>query len=66
MYLNLKGTSISELPDKIVDLHSLEMLDLRDTEVVELPSSIVKLTRLVHLFVDEEVTFPDGIARSKH
>jgi disease resistance protein RPM1 len=62
-YLNLRERQISELPQQIGDLWCLEMLDLRYTKVFELPASIVNLKKLVHLFVDSEVKFPDGIAK---
>jgi disease resistance protein RPM1 len=62
-YLNLRRTCVTELPRGIGDLCCLEMLDLRVTNVRELPDSVVNLKQLVHLFVDDNVKFPDGIAK---
>ncbi|XP_047043192.1 disease resistance protein RGA5-like [Lolium rigidum] len=62
-YLNLRGTRVSELPQRIGDLWCLEMLDLRGTSVRELPASVVNLKKLVHLLVNFTVKFPDGIAK---
>ena len=62
-YLNLKGTEISKLPEQIGRLGCLEFLDLRGTRVGELPVSIVNLRKLMHLLVEVDVKFPDGIAK---
>jgi disease resistance protein RPM1 len=62
-YLNLSGTTVRELPQRIGDLRFLEMLNLRHTGVRELPASIVNLNKLVHLFVEHMVKFPDGISK---
>ncbi|XP_047043191.1 disease resistance protein RGA5-like [Lolium rigidum] len=62
-YLNLRGTRVSKLPQRIGDLWCLEMLDLRGTSVRELPASVVNLKKLVHLLVNFTVKFPDGIAK---
>ncbi|PNT69729.1 hypothetical protein BRADI_3g60453v3 [Brachypodium distachyon] len=61
-YLNLRMTSISELPEQIGHVRCLELLDLRDSLVRELPAAIVNLLKLSHLLVDSEVKLPDGIA----
>ncbi|KAM3223273.1 hypothetical protein ACQJBY_056927 [Aegilops geniculata] len=62
-YLNLKRTGISKLPERICRLGCLEVLDLRATSVKELPTSIVNLRKLMHLLVNNDVKFPDGIAK---
>jgi len=62
-YLNLKGTKIRKLPEQIGRLGCLRMLDLRKTYLKELPASIVNLRKLSHLLVDNNVKFPDGIAK---
>ncbi|VAI63766.1 unnamed protein product [Triticum turgidum subsp. durum] len=62
-YLNLKGTEISELPAQIGRLGCLEFLDLRGTRVGELPASVVNLGKLMHLLVEVDVKFPDGIVK---
>ncbi|XP_044953640.1 disease resistance protein RGA5-like [Hordeum vulgare subsp. vulgare] len=62
-YLNLRQVGVSELPKEIKHLQCLEMLDLRDTNVRELPTVIVNLGSLVHLLVDNCVTFPDGVSK---
>uniref|UniRef100_A0A453Q705 Disease resistance protein RPM1 n=1 Tax=Aegilops tauschii subsp. strangulata TaxID=200361 RepID=A0A453Q705_AEGTS len=62
-YLNLEGTYISKLPEQIGRLGCLEVLDLRMTSVLELPASIVNLRKLMHLLVNNDVKFPDGIAK---
>ncbi|VAI63382.1 unnamed protein product [Triticum turgidum subsp. durum] len=63
-YLSLHGArEVSKLPEEIVHLWCLEILDLGGTSVCELPSSIVKLKRLVHLFVNQNVTLPCGISK---
>ncbi|VAI63682.1 unnamed protein product [Triticum turgidum subsp. durum] len=62
-YLNVEGTKISKLPEQIGRLGCLEILDLSDTRVGELPASIVNLGKLMHLLVDHDVKFPDGIAK---
>ncbi|XP_048537094.1 disease resistance protein RGA5-like [Triticum urartu] len=62
-YLNLKRTGISKLPEQIGRLGCLEVLDLRETSIRELPASIVNLRKLVHLLVERDVKFPDGIGK---
>lgn len=62
-YLSLRQLGVSELPEEIKHLQCLEMLDLRDTNVRELPATIVHLGSLVHLLVDNCVTFPDGVSK---
>nr|UBY07615.1 NBS-LRR disease resistance protein [Dasypyrum villosum] len=62
-YLNLRRTKISKLPEQIGHLGCLEVLDLRGTLVKELPASIVNLGKLMHLLVNDDVKFPDGIAK---
>uniref|UniRef100_R7W3I2 Disease resistance protein RGA2 n=1 Tax=Aegilops tauschii TaxID=37682 RepID=R7W3I2_AEGTA len=62
-YLNLRHLGVSELPEQIKHLQCLETLDLRDTNVRELPRAVVNLISLVHLLVDNGVTFPDGVLK---
>uniref|UniRef100_A0A453Q7A8 Uncharacterized protein n=1 Tax=Aegilops tauschii subsp. strangulata TaxID=200361 RepID=A0A453Q7A8_AEGTS len=62
-YLNLQGTRISKLPEQIGRLGCLEVLDLRGTYLKELPASTVNLRKLMHLLVNHDVKFPDGIAK---
>ncbi|XP_037450156.1 disease resistance protein PIK6-NP-like [Triticum dicoccoides] len=62
-YLNLSWTGISELPDQIRQAWCLELLDLRGTRIFELPATIINLRKLVHLFIDTGVKFPDGIEK---
>ncbi|XP_037470920.1 disease resistance protein RGA5-like, partial [Triticum dicoccoides] len=62
-YLRIQSPRISKLPEQIGRLGCLEILILRDTRVRELPASIVNLKKLIHILVDVEVVFPDGIAK---
>ncbi|KAF7081673.1 hypothetical protein CFC21_085591 [Triticum aestivum] len=62
-YLNLQGTGISKLPEQIGRLVCLEILNLTRTYVRGLPASIVNLGKLLHLRVDHDVKFPNGIAK---
>jgi hypothetical protein len=65
-YLNIKGTSVSELPAGIGQIQHLETLDIRDTEVKKLPSTIVLLEKLARLFVRGNVKFPaEGFSKMK-
>ncbi|CAO2144864.1 unnamed protein product [Urochloa humidicola] len=57
-YLGLRGTGISELPEAIWELRSLETLDVRSTKVIELPRSIVGLRNTLRtLLFSHEGTF---------
>ncbi|CAL4986551.1 unnamed protein product [Urochloa decumbens] len=60
-YLRVCSRSITELPGKIGELHYLQTLDVRGTRIKELPPGITKLQRLAHLYVDCDITFPDGM-----
>uniref|UniRef100_A0ACD5Z9P1 Uncharacterized protein n=2 Tax=Avena sativa TaxID=4498 RepID=A0ACD5Z9P1_AVESA len=62
-YLNVSYTRLSELPEQIGYLRSLEMLDIRGTSVNKLPASIVNLRRLVYFLSSTGVIFPDGISK---
>nr|UBY07468.1 NBS-LRR disease resistance protein [Dasypyrum villosum] len=63
-YLSLYGVKkVSKLSEQIGCLLCLEILELRRTSVYELPASIVNLKRLVHLFVNCEVTLPCGVSK---
>ncbi|XP_037488040.1 disease resistance protein Pik-2-like [Triticum dicoccoides] len=48
-FLNLKGTSISEMPPEVGDLENLETLDVRQTHLEDLPETVTKLEKLEHL-----------------
>jgi hypothetical protein len=65
-YLYLRSYSITNLPRKIGELQYLETLDIRGTAIVELPSTMSKLQRLAHLYVDWNITFPDGMIGKMH
>ncbi|RLN33126.1 Disease resistance protein RPM1 [Panicum miliaceum] len=64
-YLSLRETGVSELPEQIWKLKSLETLDLKKSKVKKLPAGISLLTRLVYLAVDKGVKIPDGTERMK-
>ncbi|PVH63558.1 hypothetical protein PAHAL_2G055300 [Panicum hallii] len=64
-YLSLRETGVSELPEQIWKLKSLETLDLKKSKVKRLPAGISLLTRLVYLVVDKGVKLPDGTERMK-
>ncbi|CAL5003757.1 unnamed protein product [Urochloa decumbens] len=65
-YLSLSSASITKLPEKIGELQYLQILEVRHTGIKELPSTITKLQRLAHLYVDDEVRFPDGMIGQMH
>lgn len=50
-YLNLRDTTIQQLPEKIGKLKELVTLDVRQTSVKALPNSITRLQNLNHLMV---------------
>ncbi|RCV09210.1 hypothetical protein SETIT_2G009000v2 [Setaria italica] len=65
-YLNIKGTSVNELPAGIGQVQNLETLDIRFTQVEELPSTIVLLEKLARLIVSPNVKFPaEGFSKMK-
>jgi disease resistance protein RPM1 len=51
-----------ELPSQIGKLQQLETLDLEDSES-KLPSDLASLPLLLHLIVNPDTVFPDGIGR---
>jgi Leucine-rich repeat (LRR) protein len=65
-YLRLYSGSISRLPENIGELQHLQTLDVRGTGIEELPRIITKLQQLVHLYVDSDATFPDGMIGQLH
>ncbi|XP_066323505.1 disease resistance protein RGA5-like [Miscanthus floridulus] len=65
-YLHIRSYSITNLPRKIGELQYLETLDIRGTAIIELPSTMAKLQRLAHLYVDWNITFPDGMIGKMH
>jgi Leucine-rich repeat (LRR) protein len=48
--LSLRNTDVSEIPQKIRKLHSLETLDIRQTGIEKVPEGILDLHRLKHIF----------------
>lgn len=64
-YLSLRDARyISQLPEKIMHLKCLEVLDLRGTDVCELPTFIVNIKSLVQLLMDDiDVKLPCGISK---
>jgi Leucine-rich repeat (LRR) protein len=65
-YLNIQGTSVSELPAGIGQVQHLETLDITGTKLEKLPSTIVLLEKLARLFVSLKVKFPaEGFSKMK-
>nr|XP_015648880.1 disease resistance protein RGA5-like isoform X2 [Oryza sativa Japonica Group] len=62
-YLNLKKTGLTELPEEIGCLQSLETLNVMDNHMVQLPQCITRLGNLMHLFIGNQIQLPDGIAK---
>nr|UBY07158.1 NBS-LRR disease resistance protein [Dasypyrum villosum] len=60
-YLGLKNTHVKNLPKEIGKLQFLLTLDLRGTKIKVLPSSVVQLTRLMCLYVGDDMKLPSGI-----
>jgi disease resistance protein RPM1 len=63
-FLRLQGLKVTELPESIGKLESLETLDIRGADeysVIMLPLSFGKLGKLVRLHA-ESVELPDGVA----
>ncbi|KAG2641095.1 hypothetical protein PVAP13_2KG150216 [Panicum virgatum] len=63
-FLRLQGLKVTELPESIGKLESLETLDIRgadDESVIMLPLSFGKLGKLVRLHA-ERVELPDGVS----
>ncbi|XP_044327023.1 disease resistance protein Pik-2 isoform X2 [Triticum aestivum] len=57
-YLNLKGTSVTKIPQKIGNLQFLQVLDIRSTRIEEeLPSTFIQLTRLLLFHMLDSITF---------
>ncbi|KAF8732112.1 hypothetical protein HU200_016073 [Digitaria exilis] len=60
-FLRLKGLRVTDLPESIGNLESLETLDIRGCrKVIMLPLSFGKLDKLVRLLA-ERVELPDGV-----
>uniref|UniRef100_A0A0D9XU63 AAA+ ATPase domain-containing protein n=1 Tax=Leersia perrieri TaxID=77586 RepID=A0A0D9XU63_9ORYZ len=64
-YLNIRHTSISELPNEILALQFLETLDLRGTGLKELQANVVQLHKLAFLLCDNRLRLPEGIGNMK-
>lgn len=67
-YLNLRKTSIKNLPSEIGKLQYLETLDIRETNVQELPASVADLQKMAHLLGGNKstrlaLTFTQAIAK---
>ncbi|CAM0885585.1 unnamed protein product [Alopecurus aequalis] len=60
-YLKVDGGIAVELPSQIGKLQQLETLDIDNAS--KLPSDIACLPLLLHLIVNEDTVFPDGIGR---
>ncbi|CAL4992672.1 unnamed protein product [Urochloa decumbens] len=58
-YLNLHGTSITDIPEDIVNLQFLTVVDVSGCEIIELPSSFLGLKHLQHLHVNR-ISLPRG------
>jgi Leucine-rich repeat (LRR) protein len=63
--LNLSGCSLAEIPLKVFELTSLQVLDLHDNQITTLPPGIGKLTSLqkLHLHNNRLTTLPPEIGR---
>ncbi|KAL8160283.1 hypothetical protein V2J09_001820 [Rumex salicifolius] len=55
-HLSLKGTGVSELPSKIQQLSSLQILDLRVTEPLYIPDVLSSFKHLRHLLLPDSVS----------
>uniref|UniRef100_A0ACD5XLL9 Uncharacterized protein n=1 Tax=Avena sativa TaxID=4498 RepID=A0ACD5XLL9_AVESA len=64
-YLRVVCGQRVELPSEIGKLQQLQTIDLRNY-VSKLPSDIASLPRLLHLIVNKDTVFPDGIGRLRH
>ncbi|VAI81771.1 hypothetical protein VPH35_126655 [Triticum aestivum] len=64
-YLWLHNTCISEIPDEIVNLQFLQVLDISGTTVQVLPASFVQLTQLVYLHLGMSTALPAGLGNLK-
>ncbi|CAN6372889.1 unnamed protein product, partial [Urochloa humidicola] len=67
-YLNLRKTSVKNLPSEIGKLQYLDTLDIRETYVQELPASVAGLQKMAHLLGGNKstrlaLTFTEGIAK---
>ncbi|XP_037473952.1 disease resistance protein RGA5-like [Triticum dicoccoides] len=65
-YLNIEGTSITELPKQVGNFKFLETLITPRYELFVVPESITRLKRLARLSVSEKTIFPDGIGNMKN
>lgn len=60
-FVVIGGNSITRLPNEMVKLKLLQILDLRESGLSELPEIIVRLSKLKHLYVNSHMKIPDGI-----
>ncbi|KAF8673406.1 hypothetical protein HU200_048970 [Digitaria exilis] len=60
-YLGLRCTGISQLPEEIGKLQSLQTLNLMQNQISGLPSTIVQLRNLMCLLTDKWTRMPKGI-----
>lgn len=60
-YLGLCNTSITQLPEEIVNLQLLQILDVWNNKMYCLPSTIVQLRYLMCLYIDGFTRVPNGI-----
>ncbi|KAL6842891.1 hypothetical protein ACP4OV_027204 [Aristida adscensionis] len=65
-YLELRSTSITEIPKEIGNLQFLQVLDMGWTGIEELPSTFVHLQQLMYLCIDNLVRIPNGFGNLKY
>ena len=60
-FLGLRGTGISQIPEEIGNVSSLQTLDVKRNKISCLPPTVIQLRNLMFLYIDWSTRLPNGI-----